>query len=220
MLRTGLEIAALAMAAPALAAPPPASAPPLPVPAPVPVPRPAERPDSARIAAAERLIAVTMPAGYFRETLAELMPSTDTILAALAERLNIDTADMSREERIHAVEERGRTQDRHFRERLEIMLRESTRVTGEVLDEMEPELRRVTVTLVARQFDVAEIDEMTRFFGTPAGQGWVRMSMRIGNDPAYQEMLAMMGPRMLAAQQRVDAAIREATAHLDPVPQS
>lgn len=165
-------------------------------------------------------MAITMPDGFVRETMSELMPNADTILAAFAERLGIDTADMTREQRIRAVEERGGMQDRHFRERLDIALSVTTRVTGELLQELEPQMRGVMVTLVARQFSVEEIGEMTSFFATPAGQRWVRMSMTIGHDPAYQEILVLMAPRMLEAQQRIDAAVREATAHLDPVPQS
>ena len=118
MRRTAIAALLMSLAAPALADPPAAPAPvptPIPAPAPVPTPSPAApapagpvRPDPARLAAAERLVATTMPPGFIRENLAEVMPNTDTILAAaFAEQFGIDTTDMSREQRIRAVEERG-----------------------------------------------------------------------------------------------------------------
>lgn len=225
MRRSVLIFALAALAAPVAAQPPAVTPAPVPAPAPAPAPTPApptpiERPDAARFAAAQRLVAITMPHGFIRDTMAGIMPNADTILAALAERFGIETVNLSREQRVRAVEERGQTQDRHFRERLEIVLDVTTRMTGEVLDEMEPDLARVTATLIARQFSVEEIGQMANFFSTPIGQRWMRMSLTMSRDPAYQEVIALMAPRMIEAQRRIDAAVRDAVAHLDPTPQS
>jgi hypothetical protein len=178
------------------------------------------RPDPARIAAAERLVTLMVPPGFMREAMPDLLPDNDTILAVLASQLGIDTANMTREQRVHAVEEQGTLRDRHFRERFDIMMDVSRRTALELLDELEPDMRRVMVTLFARQFSVAEMTELTVFFETPTGRRYARLAMSMGNDPAWQEMMTMMAPRMLEAQQRIDAAVRDATAHLDPVPQS
>ncbi|HYI47488.1 MAG TPA: DUF2059 domain-containing protein [Allosphingosinicella sp.] len=178
-----------------------------------------ERPDPARIAAAGRLIDLMMPPGSMRELMGDLMPTMDTILAMTAERLGIDTQGMSSEQRARAVERLGAQSDRHFRERLQITLDVSVRVTSEILAELEPDMRRVLVTLMARQFDQAELGEMIAFFDTPTGRKYARMAFTMGRDPAWQEVLTLMVPRMTEADTRIQAAVRDATAHLDPLPQ-
>jgi hypothetical protein len=75
-------------------------------------------------------------------------------------------------------------------------------------------------TLFARQFSEAELDEMTAFFTTPTGRKYARLSFTMGQDPAWQEVLTLMTPRMVAAGARIEAAVRDATAHLDPQPQT
>ena len=90
----------------------------------------------------------------------------------------------------------------------------TNRLVGELFDAMEPDLRRVMATLVARQFTVEELSEMTAFFATPVGQRWMRMSMTIGQDPAYQEVLLLMTPRITEMQRRLLTETNAATAHL------
>ena len=211
-MRLALAAMLLLAAAPALAAQPPA-----PPPAQPPAPS-ITRPDAARLAAAGRLIDLTMPRGTVREVMSDWMPNLDTVLALTAERFGIDTTGMDREQRARAVEEAGARSDRHFRERLAITLDVSRRVAGEILGEMEPEMRAVMVTMMARQFSVAEIEEMLDFFGTPTGQRYSRMAITMTQDPAWQEMIAVMAPRMLGMTARIEEAVRVGTAHLDPAP--
>ena len=212
----------LGQSASVLAAPPPQAGPPPAAPPQSAPPRSGaptiEIPDAARLAAAGRLVDLMMPPGSMREMMAEWMPTMDTILALTADRLGIDTEGMSREQRARAVETLGTQNDRHFRERLQITLDVTQRVTGEVLAEIEPDMRRIMVTLMARRFDQAEIGEMTAFFTTPTGRKYARMAFTMGQDPAWQEVLTLMTPRMVAAATRIEAAVRDATAHLDPPP--
>jgi hypothetical protein len=201
----GLPVPAIAAQAPA-AQSPRASAP-----AP-------EVPDAARLAAAGRLVDLMMPRGSMREIMSDWMPNIDTLLAMTAERLGIDTEGMSREQRARAVETLGAQSDRHFRERMRITLDVTLRVTGEVLAEIEPDMRRIMVTLIARRFDQAELGEMMAFFTTPTGRKYARMAFTMSQDPAWQEVFTLMTPRMTAAAARIEAAVRDATAHLDPPP--
>ncbi len=225
MRQVGIAIVLLALAVPAQAEPPaaPPSAP-VPLPAPVPVPPSADsvpsRPDAARLAAARRLIDLFVPPGSFREFMEGFMPDDDGMLALIAEQLGIDTTGMTREQRIQAVQERGASRDPHFRERFRIMMEVTRRVAAETMAELEPQMRDVMVTLMARQFSVAELDELSAFFRTPVGARYARLSITMMRDPAWQEMYTLMAPRMAEMQRRLEAEMAAATAHLDPVPQS
>ena len=179
----------------------------------------AEIPDAARLAAAGRLIDLMMPPGSMREVMSDFMPDMDALLVQIAARLGIDTEGMSPEERARAVEARAGPSDRHFRERLRITLEVTRRVLAEVVVELEPDMRRVMVTLMARHFDRTELDELRAFMTTPTGGKYARMALTMGRDPAWREMMTQMIPRMMAAAgTRIEAALRGATAHLDPPP--
>lgn len=211
-MRLAMAAMLLLAAPPVLAAQPPA-APPVQPPAPS-----ITRPDAPRLAAAGRLIDLIMPRGTMQEAMSDLVPNLDTVLALTAERFGIDTTGMDREQRARAVEEAGARSDRHFRERLAITLDVSRRVAGEILVEMEPEMRSVMVTMTARQFSVVEIEEMLAFFSTPTGRRYARMSITMTQDPAWQEMITLMAPRMLSMTARIEEAVQAGTAHLDPAP--
>ena len=190
-------------------------------PGPAPGPEPAPtRPDAARLAAAGRLVDLLMPPGTMRQIMADFLPNDETILAVMAERLGIDTANMTREQRVRAVEEMGASQDRNFRERFRIMSIVMRRVTGEVMAEMEPEMRSVMVTLLARQFSTGDFAELEAFFRTPVGQRYARSSLTMMRDPAWQEFFTLMAPRFSDMQRRLEQEMSEATAHLEPVPHS
>ena len=223
MRRIAFTTLLLSLAAPAFAEPPAAPAPAAPSPAPpaaaVQDPPPS-RPDAARLAAAGEMVDLFMPAGSMREFMTEFMPDDDTILAMTAARLGIDTAGMTREQRARVVEERGASQDRHFPERFRIITEVMRRVTGDMMAEMEPQMRAIMVTLFARQFTAVELTELNAFFRTPAGAHYARSSMTMMRDPAWQEVYTLMTPRLLEMQQRLEREMTEATAHLDPVPQS
>ncbi|HTU12539.1 MAG TPA: DUF2059 domain-containing protein [Allosphingosinicella sp.] len=203
------------LSGPALVAQPPV-APPAP-------PRVAEgptRPDAARLAAAGRLVDLLMPPGSMRAFMDGIMPNDETMLASVAERLGIDTTDMTHEQRVRAVEEQGLRADPQFRERFRIMMEVTRRVAGEVMTELEPEMRAVMTTLMARQFSVGDLGELESFFRTPAGRRYAQLSLTMMRDPAWQEFFALMTPRLAQMQQRLTTEMNAATAHLDPAPHS
>jgi hypothetical protein len=226
MRQAGITLFLLALAAPVAAQQRAVPAPePVPLPVPVPAPSPpatppVERPDAARLAAASRLMTLMVPPGFMAEAMPELLPDNDTILALVATEMGIETGGMSREQRARAVEEQGVRRDRNFRERFRIMMDVTRRTATALIAEMEPDMRRVMATLYARQFSVAEMDEMYAFFSTPTGRRYARVALSLSRDPAWQEMFALMAPRMMEAQRQIQAAVSAATAHLDPVPQS
>lgn len=203
----------LGLPMPAIAAQAPASQPPR---SSTPAP---EIPDAARLAAAGRLVDLMMPPGTMREIMSDSMPDMDAMLAQAAESLGIDTAGMSPQERARAVEARGVQSDAHFRERLRITLDVTRRVMGDVMAEMEPDMRRIMVTMMARNFDQAELGELLAFITTPTGRKYAQMALNMGRDPAWQEIMTVLIPRLATeTTARVGTAVRDATAHLDPAP--
>lgn len=201
----------LGLSAPAWAAQPAAAPPPV-------APPSAETPDPARLAAAGRLVDMMLPPGSMGQIMSDLMPDLDMIMSLTAEQVGVDTTGMSAEQRARAVEELGSRRDPHFRERMRLGMEAMQRVMGEIFTEMEPDFRRVMVTMFARRFTAPELGEMIAFFGTGTGRRYAEMAFTMGHDPAWMEMMTLLTSRMAAVAPRIEQAVRAATAHLDPPP--
>jgi len=201
MRRTSLAAFVLGFATPAPAAQPPASAAPAP---------PMEAAiDPARLAAAERMIEAMMPAGTLQRVFAGDLFPLDPLMGMNAASLGIPgvEADTSLGETIAA-------EDPHFRERMRIEGEIMREAMAALVGEMEPDMRRIFARFFARRFDIAELEEMTRFFVTATGRKYVEASFTMMNDPMMTELVAAMMPRMMEAFPRIEERMRAATAHL------
>lgn len=199
----GIILAAfvLGFATPPLAAQAPAPA--------APVPQAEAAVDPARLAAAERMIETMMPPGMLQRAFAQTMFPIDSIMSMDAAALGLPgaPADASLGETIAAA-------DPHFQERMRIESEIMREAMAGLVGEMEPDMRRIFARFFARRFDLAELEEMTRFFATPTGRKYVETSFNMMSDPAMTELVGVMAPRMVEAFPRIEERIRAATAHL------
>lgn len=191
MRRTFFAFFLLGLAAPALLAQSPAPAP----------PAPAAAPDPARLAAAERLVGLIMPADLLRRMAGQPIPGIDAAAQTPPE------AD-------------GLSADPHFAERMRIQTRITNEVMVEIMAELEPEMRRMFASFFARQFSLAEIEEMTVFFSTPVGRRYAEVTLALTEDPVVMEGMLAMVPRFAEMSGRIDERVRAATAHLPPPPET
>jgi hypothetical protein len=181
---------ALGLAAPALIAQSPAP----------PAPAPAAAPDPARLAAAERLVGLIMPADLLRRMAGQPIPGIDAVAQTPPEAYGLPA-------------------DPHFAERMRIQTRVTNEVMIEIMAEWEPETRRMFASFFARQFTLAEIEEMTVFFSTPVGRRYAEVSLTLTEDPVVMEGMRAMVPRFAEMSGRIDERVRAATAHLPAPPE-
>ncbi|HVQ09880.1 MAG TPA: hypothetical protein VMS43_15745 [Allosphingosinicella sp.] len=220
MRQLGFAALALGLAAPALAVQPPAA--PAPPPAAArPSPRPAaEVADPARLAAAERLVALIMPEDAMRRMLSQGMPGlTAAAMEMSPEDLGVaETMGVREADRGRSLAELGSTHDPHFRERMRISVRVSGEVMAEMMAEVMPEMNRAYANYFARRLTLAELNELIGVFSTPTARKYTDMWLGVSEDPAFLEMMRAMMPRMMEAASRLDERTRAATAHLPPAP--
>jgi hypothetical protein len=197
----------IGLAAPALAQQPPAA------PA-------AAAADPARLAAAERLVTLVMPAEAMQRMLSQGIPGmAAAVMDMSAEDLGMPaTPGLSEADRHRSLTELASTRDPHFRERMQISMRVSTEVMAEMMREIEPAMVRAYASYFARRFTLAELNELIGVFSTPTARKYTEAMFGMAEDPAFTEVMRSMMPQMMEAGARLEERTRAATAHLPPPP--
>jgi hypothetical protein len=81
-----------------------------------------------------------------------------------------------------------------------------------------PMFRAATSELYARTFTVAELDDVTRFYATPAGRALARESLAAMVDPDFVRGTLLMTPRAAAEAAGAMVRIGQSTVGLPPPP--
>lgn len=187
-----------------------------------PVPPAAAATDPARLAAAERLVALVMPEDAMRRMMSQGLPSLTSAMdmsTLSAEDLGLaETLGLSEADRTRSLAEVSSQRDPHFRERLQIAVRVSSEVYGEMMAEMMPAMVRGYTDYFARRLTLAEINELIGLFSTPTARKYTETLLGMGEDPAFGEIMRSMMPQMARMTARMEERIRAATAHLPPPP--
>ena len=174
---------------------------------------PAAAPDPARLAAAERLVDLVLPAGSPMNILLGSGPSAYSMMDV---RIG-DLGFMSAEDRALGPDMTygdfmSRT-DPHFRERTRIMREVTDRMVREVLPNLEVDFRRAVAAMYA-PLHHRRVGEMLVFFATPTGRKYAAQNLTILTDPAIAQVIMSVMPAVQRASPSLDERVRAATAHI------
>ena len=193
------------------------------VPAPAPAAAQAD-PAPAQLAAAQRVVELIFPEGTYQRVFSKSfgpmmeqmtesmgnMPMGATLRAAGLQpddAAKLDKATMSQVMEIY---------DPYWHERLK-------RVTAVISDSMvgmmvkvEPLVRTALSRAYAREFSVAELGDMERFFSTPAGKHYASQAMALFMDPEIMKAMTDFMPEMMKSMPDMMARAMEATRDLPP----
>jgi hypothetical protein len=106
--------------------------------------------------------------------------------------------------------------DTSFAQRVPVLTRFAGQELARVTTAIEPEWKRLTAEAYAREFTVAELDETTRFFSSPAGRQMVVASVRAMEDPGLVRAMIQLVPRFMSQFAAIEQRVTQATAHLPP----
>ena len=185
--------AALLTSAPALAQAPTAPATAQPV-------------DPARLALAEKTVAVLVPQGVYLRLMQQQFPAMmDAMLA------NMETA-------VPGGRDKARAADPAFDERMRIMSRVMGEEMGPLMSRMEPSLRTGMARALARRFDTRQLNDFNVFFATPSGKAFGEQFISLFADPEIMGEMMKMMPMMMQEMPRIMKKVEAATAHLPKPP--
>jgi hypothetical protein len=200
--------AAARTAPPAAAAPPPAVA----------LPRRSGPPvDPARAAAARRALDALWPSDMFRRDY-NLLPAVETLIAIRVGDFGIPIPPNAGINPNATLAEIGSGFDPHLRQRLPVLTRFAGAEFTRLMTAMEPGWKMLTADAYAREFTAEELDGVARFYSGAAGRRFAAESFRAMEDPEVVRSLVMMIPRFAMQIPVMTERVKQATAHLPPVP--
>ena len=170
------------------------------------IPATAQPVDPARLALAEKTVAVLVPQGVYMRLMQQQFPAMmDAMLA------NMETA-------VPGGRDKARAADPAFDERMRIMTRVMGEEMGPLMSRMEPSLRTGMARALARRFDPQQLNDFNTFFATPSGKAFGEQFISLFADPEIMGEMMKMMPMMMQEMPRIMKKVEAATAHLPKPP--
>ncbi|MCC2978072.1 DUF2059 domain-containing protein [Sphingomonas sp. PL-96] len=171
--------------------------------------------DPARLAAAQRTIALLVPQGIYARMTRDQWPRM--LEASLAGMKGLSAADLGGSGAGSPLDAL-RAKDPDFDERLDIMVRVMGEELTPILTQLEPELRAGLARAFARRFTVAQLADINAFFATPSGTVMAENFLSLFADPDVMLEMSRSAPLLAKAMPGIIAKVEAATAHLPPKP--
>ncbi|WP_010543134.1 DUF2059 domain-containing protein [Sphingomonas elodea] len=187
-------------------------------------PAPVEAQDPARLAVARELADKLIPPGMYQRMMGEnLNHMMETVVGSAADLPIRDFAQiggLSEEE----VAQLGKTTlrevmeiyDPHWKERQQRTLRAMMGEMGKLMSTLEPKVRVAFARAYARAYTLPELQELQRFFATPAGDHYARSSMELMMGPDMAQAMAEAMPEIMKQMPAVIQAAQAGTKDLPP----
>lgn len=181
-------------------------------------------PDPARLAAAKEAIAKLMPQGLYKRMLGtSLNGMIDSMMGTMGDMpirdlvrmtgISEDEAKTLGPGTMHEVMD---IYDPHWNERMKLMTHAMMNEMGDFMGGFEPRVREAMARAYAREFSLTELQEMNRFFATPAGGHYATRSMELFMDPEMMKSMTEMMPEMMKAMPDILAKAQAAIKDLPP----
>ncbi len=162
--------------------------------------------DPARLALADRAVAVLVPEGVYLRMMRNQFPQMmDAMLA------NFETA-------MPGGREKARAADPAFDERMRIMTRVMADEMAPLMARMEPSLRKGMARSLAQRFTAPQLTDLNAFFATPTGKAFGEQFLSLFADPEIMGEMMKMAPVMMQEMPAIMKKVEAATAHLPSPP--
>ncbi len=186
------------------------------------IPSPTVPVDPAKLELARAIIAKTMPPGRLRETMDGMMgPLTDRMMGQIRdmpigrmlEAFGVP-AERARKVTMANVMQIASILDPAYQRRQEISMKVMMTGILDITSSVEPDVLDATAKAYARNFDMAELKDIDRFFSTPSGETYARNLTKLASDPGVLDAAAKMMPKMMEAMPDIIKKVQAATASL------
>jgi hypothetical protein len=161
--------------------------------------------DPARLAAAKDVVGKLLPQGIYKRMLGTTMNTMmDSIMGPIGDlpirevmRLGgLSEADAKAlgESTMREVME---VYDPHWLERMQLTMHAMTDAMSDLMVSMEPKVRDALGRAYAREFSLAELQDMGRFFASPSGAHYAGKSMELFMDPEMMKTMMEAMPEIM-----------------------
>ena len=164
----------------------------------VPPAAPAAAPDAARVAAARALLDVILPPATREATLKGMMqPMVDNLRSSMTHNAEFQAA-LDQNVKLKILFD-------------QFVAKQQQRIDT-MMHDMLPDMLRVMTNAYARRFDVAQLNEIRRFFETPTGRAYMQGSLTIMSDPDVASWQRQLTTQAMAKVQEDIAEFTQAAA--------
>ncbi|MBN8809973.1 MULTISPECIES: hypothetical protein [unclassified Sphingomonas] len=181
--------------------------------------------DPARLAVADRLVAKLLPAGIYKQLFDKSFSAMmDKIVGQVGEMPVAKLAQMggvteAQAQALGAVKMREIMEiyDPAWRERQRRTMQVITAGMGDIMTRVEPKARVALARAYAREFSGAELEDLDRYFATPAGAHYASRALLIAMGPDMMEAMNAIMPELTDAMPGLVRKAQAATADLPAV---
>lgn len=180
----------------------------------------------ARLPAAEALVAVMMPDGFYAEMMGDM---TDSMIGTITGMFNGEAGagmvlqsrvDLQREQ-LEALSDEERIElaallDPAFEQRAAVVGDMMRGVMGDVAAVFEPLYREGLAKAYAARFDAEQLSDIAAFFATPTGRVYATESMKLLADPQVMSASTQALPAMMGSLGDIAANLEARMAELPP----
>ncbi|NLS27592.1 hypothetical protein S2M10_25900 [Sphingomonas sp. S2M10] len=184
----------------------------------------AAAPDPARLAIARELADKLIPQGMYQRMLGEnFNRMMESMLGSAGELPLRDFAKIGGLTEAE-VAQLGKTTlrevmeiyDPYWQERQQRMMRSMMGEMGKLMSTLEPKVRVALARAYAREYTLPELQELQRFFATPAGSHYARSSMELMMGPDMAQAMAESMPEIMQQMPALVQAAQAGTKDLPP----
>lgn len=173
--------------------------------------------DSARLAAADRVVAKLVPQGTYMRMMRDNFPQI--MEAMIAQMSGMTAADLGEKDKSgKSLAQLAAEKDPSFRDRMTIMTRVMGEEFGTLMDRLEPRVRVALGKAFARRFTLQQLTDMDAFFATPSGAAFAKDYLLTFMDPEMMQEMSAFTPEMMRAMPAIMKRVEKETAHLPPPP--
>ena len=178
--------------------------------------------DPARMEAGRALAAKTVPTGAYQKVMQGAVPGlTDGVMKQMLDlpvQQLVGLAGLSAEQARKLGSATTRQimaiMDPAYEQRMKISMTTTFAVMGEVMGQVEPELREGLAESYAGHFTTAQLGELNAFFSTPTGSAYAAQQLTMMNDPAVMARMQKIMPMIIKQMPTIAARVQAATASL------
>ncbi len=177
--------------------------------------------DPARLAEAEKAVAVLVPKGIYMTMMRDKMPQIMDMMMSEMMGKTPGELGLPADGKVPADRPLGAaaaSRDPHFEERMKISTRVMFEEMGKLFDAMEPRIRAGLARAFARKFTLQQLGDMNAFFATPSGSAFASQYLMTFMDPEMMQEMMGFVPEMMKAMPDIMAKVEKATEHLPPPP--
>jgi hypothetical protein len=174
--------------------------------------------DAHRLALGRQIAGAFFPDGTIQKMMSQMSGVQSGMMKGMFDKTPKDLGVAEGKDSDKTLGQLVREKDPYFEERMTITNKVMMEEMGNVMGELEPQIRESIARIYAKRFTLAELNDIATFFRSPSGKAYGERLMPMMSDPEYVNTISAMMPKIMQAMPGIMEKVKKATANLPPPP--